>query len=121
MNDEPKLPPGVTIAPDQSSAPISYQQPGDSSVQRPELEGIQCSVQHPVISGHLSTTELGLLGAGVVVQADGSAAVMVQMKHADGTSLGVLLGPGEYAAFAEVYLGMGRQANLIMVKPEGVS
>lgn len=56
----------------------------------PNLEGIVCEVQHSVGQGAF-TREHGSLGIGVVILPTGQPRVILQVKHADGTSLGATL------------------------------
>lgn len=64
-------------------------QPDGKSVifHAPEMEGISCKVQHSVASGKPQCPEPGMLGVGVVVLPTGQPRVVLQIKHADGTSL----------------------------------
>lgn len=64
--------------------------PGQRVHEAPALEGIVCEVQHPVGGGEF-TNEKGSFGCGVIVLPTGQPRVIVQIKHADGTSLGATL------------------------------
>jgi hypothetical protein len=58
--------------------------------QAPNLEGIVCEVQHAVNKGDF-TLEPGSLGIGVTILPTGQPRIILQVKHADGTSLGAML------------------------------
>lgn len=64
--------------------------PGQCRHPAPELEGIVCEVQHSVGQGEF-TTELGTLGCGVLILPTGQPRLIIQMKHADGRSMGATL------------------------------
>lgn len=54
----------------------------------PEMEGVQCEVQHTLSSGKPFSPEPGMCGVGVVILPTGQPRLLIQIKHADGTSLG---------------------------------
>lgn len=121
MADEPTLPPGIRLAADQNSPPITDARAIDAHTahfHQPELLGIACQIQHPVKSGKPKAEHLGMLGAGIVLTPDGPI-IMLQMQHPDGTSLGAILQGEDYNAFAEIYIPLGPQANLLATKSQG--
>lgn len=109
-----QLPTGVALSDDQDSPPISpaVAEAGDLRISKPEMIGIHTQIQHPTTSGKPPTTKPGLIGGSVVHAADGPR-VLIQMKHADGSSLGAILLPDEYLAFGECYAELGASAGLL--------
>src|SRR4051794_26352569 len=101
MRSKRDLPPGTTLASDQSSPAISVSD--GVAVRRPKMSGIQCSIQHPLKSGKPASPAVGLCGAGVVLRPGDRAAVMLQLKHADGTSLAALVEPEDFAALVDIF------------------
>lgn len=73
---------------------------------KPELLGIPCQIQHPTESGKGWSEDAGLLGTGIVMTPIGPVAI-IQAKHADGTSLGAILTPDEFASFIECLVETG--------------
>lgn len=59
--------------------------------QQPQMEGVQCEVQHSLKSGKPMTKERGIMGVGVVTLPTGQPRLIVQIKHPDGTSLSATL------------------------------
>jgi hypothetical protein len=57
----------------------------------PEMEGVECEVQHSVRSGKGFCPTPGLCGVGVVTLPTGQPRVVLQIKHSDGTSLSATL------------------------------
>lgn len=55
---------------------------------QPDLEGVQTEVQHSVKSGKPFEPRPGMVGFGVVILPTGQPRIVMQIKHADGTSLG---------------------------------
>ena len=68
-------------------------QPDGASVvfDHPALEGITCQVQHSVGSGKPHSTEPGTVGVGVVTLPTGQPRLVMQIKHADGTSMACIM------------------------------
>lgn len=83
---------------------------------QPELEGIACEVQHSVQSGKPFTAEPGMIGAGVVVMPTGEPRVILQTKHADGTSLSGTLRFPDLMLLLECMVDAGRTAQGIADK-----
>lgn len=57
----------------------------------PEMEGLTCEVQHSLKSGKPFCPDPGLIGVGVVVLPTGQPRLVLQIKHADGTSVSATL------------------------------
>lgn len=64
---------------------------GISAVVQPMMEGANIEVQHSYASGKPYTAERGLWGVGVVTMPNGQPRIIMQVKHADGTSLSMTL------------------------------
>lgn len=104
---DPRLPAGAKLSSDQFSRPHTHAAGG--FVRNPELEGIQTNVQHSIDSGKPASPLLGLFGAGLILTPDGPM-VMAQTKHADGTSLGVLMTIPEAASYRDIFAAVVRDA-----------
>lgn len=57
----------------------------------PDMEGVCVEVQHSVQSGKPFCPDFGMCGVGVVTMPTGQPRLVLQTKHADGTSLGATL------------------------------
>lgn len=62
---------------------------------RPSLEGIEAQVQHTMATGKPYTDAPGSCGVGVVTLPTGQPRVIFQVKHADGSSLAVIMKAGD--------------------------
>lgn len=79
----------------------------------PMMEGLRCEVQHSAGKGEF-TSEPGMLGVGVVIMPSGQPRLIVQAKHADGTSLNVVLkDAGDVAVFSDCLLEKFQEAQAI--------
>lgn len=116
---KPDVPPGVTCSQDQSSPAISLSD--GAAVRRPELSGIQCSIQHPLKGGKPASLKPGLCGMGVVLRPGDTPAVMLQLTHADGTSLAAMLEAEDFAALIDIFRETGGQLMLLAEWPKGAS
>lgn len=58
---------------------------------KPEMEGVVCEVQHSIQSGKPFCADPGLCGVGVVTLPTGEPRLVLQIKHADGTSISATL------------------------------
>lgn len=71
----------------------------------PDMDGLICEVQHSARSGKPVSVEHGLCGYGVVIMPNGQPKVLLQVKHADGTSLSVPLQIADAATLLECLTG----------------
>jgi hypothetical protein len=67
----------------------------------PEMEGVICEVQHSLKSGKGFCPDPGMCGVGVVTMPTGQPRLILQIKHADGTSLGATLTESRALAILE--------------------
>lgn len=58
---------------------------------QPEMEGVVVEVQHALQSGKPFCPDPGLCGVGVVTLPTGQPRIVLQIKHADGTSVSATL------------------------------
>jgi hypothetical protein len=73
--------------------------PGYFNIDAPSLTGIAVQVQH---GGGMGTDKLGTIGVGVIIYPNGTPRMSVQVKHADGTSLGVTMNRTEFLELAAI-------------------
>lgn len=115
-SSEIKLPPHVILGAEgtpPSSQAVQGEDPDIFVLERPELMGVQCEIQHPLGGDKPRTEEPGMLGAGQFSAPDGIQRVLVQMNHPDGTSMGAMLQRETFASFAECLTEAGELAGFI--------
>jgi hypothetical protein len=90
-------------------APIPPQE-GFYNIDHPELEGVECQIQHGNQAGVIA---LGTLAVGVIIGPDGLPRMLVQSKHSDGAGLVAVLRMEEFVTLAECFGGASRKAAAI--------
>lgn len=115
---ERAIPSNVHLSKDQASPPATKVHPEGEELYRfsaPELTGIPTQIQHPSKSGKPITRDPGMIGGSIIMSemAESGPHFLIQMQHPDGTSLGAIMFQDEYIAFGEIYIELGRHANLV--------
>jgi hypothetical protein len=88
---------------------------GSFHIHNPEMEGVQCEIQHGVNSGDFTKVH-GVLGVGVAIQPmTGEPRIIMQMKHADGRSMTAVLTFLDLNSFSECLLDANRKCIEIAV------
>lgn len=113
------LPGGATMS-DPETPPVtagSKAGPDHFHFAEPEFLGIRTQVQHPSQSGKPPTHEAGVIGCSYLAAEDGEFRVLLNLTHADGTSLAAILDRNDYISFGDCYVQTG--SALGVGAPEG--
>jgi hypothetical protein len=125
MKDDNTLPPGVRPVEDQTSDAYRddraepLEADGTFSVRAPEMIGTQCQVQHPLSAGKGHELRPGILGVGAVDSPVGPV-VIVNLIHADGSSLAAILTREDYLAFGDDFVAVGGKLGMSVTMEEEV-